>query len=507
VRLPFPERVPLDRVAVFAGVLFAVQIFEGTALYFSVGCAAFVFIAAIAFNTAGGLTRTSGAYVFFYSTMVVIIGICYKAYLGEPADSNLVDPGTDIAVYVAGITAMLGAVIVSRRFARKAGLLQNVLKVSGMYRASVGCIVFGIFGSSLIDLLGEEGVSLQRIFLQINQLIPLGIIIGVIYEIRHSRGTRSINLPTAFAIVFYFFFLGLLGYSKQGMLTPLMCWALPVCALRYRLSGAQILSCLLGVSMIFYFLVPYAQYGRGVYQGENPSFSKRVSTALSLIEHPGDTRKKYLDTLVGAGGGYYNSPQGFWDRLQFISVDDGLVNATDHGHVFGLWPVKACFLNAIPHIIWPDKPDLRLGNTYTHEFAPNMPEEDTTTGISYSAIAEGYHWAKWVGVLIVAPLIWVLAFLVFDLLFGDLRATPWGLLVLAELGHAAPEGMLSGLIGFMTIGAETLIFCAVFATWIAPHFATFVLGPERSRIPRVRSFSGPLPPQPNRMTDPGNCAL
>ena len=494
MRLPFPERVPLDRVAVFAGVLFAVQIFEGTDLYFSFGCAAFVLIAAVAFNTAGGLTRMSGAYVFFYSLLVVIIGLCYKAYLGEPANSNLVDPNSDIAVYVGGITAMLGAVIVSRRFSRKIGLLQNLLKESGMYRAAVGCIVFGLGGQSIIGLLGENGIALQRIFLQINQLIPLGIIIGVMYEIRHSRGTRSISLPITFAIAYYFFYWGLLGFSKQGMLTPLICWALPICALRYRLSGAQMLSCVVGVFIIFYYLVPYAQYGRNV--AIEPGFSQQVALSARLLEHPNDTRKKYQENTGAAASGYYNTAQGFWDRLQFISVDDGLINVTDQGKVFGLWPIKACFLNAIPHIIWPDKPDLRLGNTYTHEFARNMPEEDTTTGISYSATAEAYHWAKWVGVFIAAPLIWILVFLVFDLLFGDLRTTPWGLLVIAELGHTAPEGMLSGLIGFLTFGVEALLFCAVFATYVAPHFATLVLGPNRSEITRIHAIPASSHPSP-----------
>src|ERR1035437_9070281 len=63
--------------------------------------------AALYFSAAGGLTRASGAYVFFYSLLVVIVGICYKAYLGEPAQSNLRDPRTDIEIYVGSITAML----------------------------------------------------------------------------------------------------------------------------------------------------------------------------------------------------------------------------------------------------------------------------------------------------------------------------------------------------------------------------------------------------------------
>ena len=100
MRIPFPERVPIDRAAIFAFALFVIQRLEGTTLFFSSGCFLFILIAVFAFNTAGGLTRASGAYIFFYAVLVVIIGICYKAWLGEPAQSNLLGPKTDIVAYV-----------------------------------------------------------------------------------------------------------------------------------------------------------------------------------------------------------------------------------------------------------------------------------------------------------------------------------------------------------------------------------------------------------------------
>ena len=92
MRIPFPERVPINRAILFSLVLFTIQRLEGTDLFFATGCAIFILLTAFAFNAAGGLTRASGAYVFFYSVLVVLIGILYKAFLGEPAQSNLLDP-------------------------------------------------------------------------------------------------------------------------------------------------------------------------------------------------------------------------------------------------------------------------------------------------------------------------------------------------------------------------------------------------------------------------------
>jgi hypothetical protein len=499
VRIPFPERIPINRVAIFSVVLFVVQSLEGTALYFRIGCVVFLLLAGFAFNTAGGLTRASGAYVFFYSVLVVVIGLCYKAYLGEPADSNLLDPRTTIEVYVGGMAAMLAAVIVSRRFARKSGLLQGMLRDSEMYRSSIGCIVFGAAAPFLIALLGESATQLQTAFRQLNELIPLGIIIGVMYEIRRSGGTRSINLPITLAAAYYFFFYGVLGFSKQGMLTPFYCWIVPVCALRFRLSALQAISCLLGVFVIFHYLVPYAQYGRD-FVVEGQTTRQRVAIAGRLLEHPEQTRQAFNQVQeaseIGALGEYYNKPQGFWDRLEFISVDDSLINITDQGKIYGLLPIKLAFMNIVPHFIWPNKPDLRFGNLYTHEInGQESYEGDTTTGISFSPTSEAYHMAQWTGVLVVAPLIWCLFFFTFDSLFGDLRTTPWGLLALALISHIAPEGGLTILIYLLTFGAEILIFCALFATWVAPLLATAVLGPERRRATRRISFRPELAPR------------
>jgi hypothetical protein len=490
VRIPFPERIPIEGVALFSLALFVVQQLEGTALYFSIGCVLFVLIATLAFNTAGGLTRASGAYVFFYSVLVVVIGLCYKAYLGEPADSNLHDPHTTIEVYVGGITAMLAAVVVSRRTSRRTGLLQNIMKDSDMYRASIGCMVLGIGGPSLIAMLGPSGAWLGTAFTQLNQLTPLAIILGVMYEIRRSGGTRSMNLPVLLAGLYFFVIYGIVGFSKQGMLTPLACWFVPVCALRFRLSALQVFSCLVLVFVIFQYLVPYSQYGRR-FATTHQTISQRLVIAEELLEHPEDTRQDF-EKEEGGYAGYFNTQQGFWDRLQFISVDDSLIDITDQGKVFGWSPITASFLNAVPHVFWPDKPDLNFGNIYAHEIG-GLSEEDTTTGISFSPTAEAYHMGKWIGVLVAAPLLWFLLFFVFDSLFGDVRTTPWGLLVLALLSHIAPEGAISGAIGILTFGTEALLFCAVFATWVAPVLATVVLGPDRRTVTRRLSF-GSTPP-------------
>jgi hypothetical protein len=501
VRIPFPERVPIDRAALFAAALFIIQKIEGTPLYFCAGCTVFILVAVLAFNAAGGFTRASGAYVFCYSVLVVFIGLCYKAYLGEPAQSNLLDPRTDIEAYVGSMVAMYAAVVVSRRLSRRTGLLQNVLKESDMHRASVGCMLFGGLGVFGIAMLGESASGLLTAFGQINQLIPVGILIGIMYEIRRSGGTRCTNLLVTLGTA-YLFFLGATGFSKSGMILPLFCWLLPICALRYRLSFVQVFGGFLTVFIVFYYLVPFSQYGRSLVT-ETSTLSDRIDIATNLLEHPNQTRRLFLkgendDAYQGIRGlgSYYNTPQGFWERLQFISVDDQLNNTTDQGHTFGLMPIEFAFINTIPHFIWPNKPSANLGNTYAHEInGEEQGEGDTTTGISFSPTGEAYHLEKWVGIFVLAPLLWCMCFTIYDSLLGDIRQSPWGLLAFALISHLAPEGGIVGTIRLSTFGVEGLIFCAFFAAWFAPALATAVLGPDRRTATPVSHPRRVLPGQ------------
>jgi hypothetical protein len=322
------------------------------------------------------------------------------------------------------------------------------------------------------------------------------------YEIRKSGGTRSVNLPVLVAAGYSFGYYGILGFSKHGMLAPMVAWLLPVAALRYRLSMAQVAGGVVTAFVVFYYLVPYAQYARSN-SPESPSFSGQIGSALTFLSHPQETRELYLasqaDIDMEEATYYYNTPQGFWDRLQFISVDDSLIDITDNGKVFGLSPVTATFLNVIPRVFWPNKPSLGFGNVYAHEIG-NFADDDTTTGISFSPTAEAYHMKRWTGVLVVAPLIWLFVFYVFDSLCGDTRSSAWGLFAVLSISHTAPEGALTGAIYLATYGALSLVFAAFFAAWIAPICSVVVLGVARKPLLPPPALRGPLAARPRLRT-------
>jgi len=137
-------------------------------------------------------------------------------------------------------------------------------------------------------------------------------------------------------------------------------------------------------------------------------------------------------TLEDRVQGYFNTPQGFFDRLQMISIDDALNNHTQQFGTYGILPVIQSFENLIPRFIWPDKPPLLSGNTYAHEVGL-LAEADTSTGVSFSSTAVAFHLLGWPGIFLLAPAIWLLLFTIFDSLCGDVRKAPWGLLVMVAI--------------------------------------------------------------------------
>ena len=478
----------------FAAVLVLLEQVQGTSKLFSMLAFLFVLVAGVTFNLAGGLTRASGGYVFFYSLLGVIIGLVTKAVLGERADSNLLQPIATMEVFLGGICAMLVAVYVSRRLTRRRAFLQNAVPPEKMQDATLGCLLTGstlyVFGS----LLPIGGGSLLSALNQLNRFMQLAIILGVTHQIRKSGGTRSVNGPALVASVIIFVMIGILGFSKEAMLTPVLCWFVAAGAQRYRVTVPQVAGAAVAVAVLFYYLVPYSQDGRN-YRSESGSVRQNAHTALALLSNIGVVRDRYEETSryeasLGSTG-YFNRPQGILDRLQMISVDDKLIDVTERGAVFGLTPVAVDFENLIPHFLWPDKPTPFFGNVFAHEVG-GLDVDDTTTGVSFTASGEAYHLDKWAGVLVVAPLIWILLFVTMDSLCGDVRKSPWGLLVIALFAHVAPEGMLDGAIYTFGYGSLSVIFGALTSAYVMPALGRLSTG-SRTRVDLANVVVRPLP--------------
>ncbi|WP_260736745.1 hypothetical protein [Tunturiibacter lichenicola] len=493
MRLPFPEKLPLVPVFYFAVILCAIQQLQGTNSTFSLLSFFYILAAAIAFNIAGGFTRTTGSFIFFNSILGAILGLCVKAYLGESADSNLQSPILTMSVYLFGMCMMMLAAYLSRKVVPRQALLGKMVTDANMQTATVGSMVIGVLITFAGYVLPNGNGTVFSALNQLNRFVPLAIFLGVLNTIRRSGGTRSTNLPVLISGAFLVTN-GILGYSKETMIAPFVCWLLAAASQRFNMSRSQLVGGAIVTFLIFYYLVPYSQYGR-VFKEESGAVN--IQTSLSLLTNIGEVRKDYFESAQDATDeriqGWFDNPEGFFDRLQMVSIDDAIINHTKLFGTFGGYPVIQSFENVVPHFIWPNKPALLSGNVYAHEVGL-LAEGDESTGVSFSSTAIAYHLLGWFGVFLLAPALWFLLFTVFDSLCGDTRKSPWGLIVLVLYSHAAPEGDINHIIYMIFFSAFGVIFAAVIGAYVTPIVGTFLIGPEGIMLrtaPRIRSVPRP----------------
>jgi hypothetical protein len=490
MRIPFPTRIPIKYLTLFAVVVAALQLAERTTVHFTLFAFLFIMMAGVAFNVAGGLSQVSGNYIFFFSTLTAIIGWIVKIVVGEAADSNLLVPELTVEVYAGTMFSMLVAVILSKRVTPKEPWLKNFLTDDNARASAIGCTVVGIFLLVANYVIPRAAGDLLSAAEQVNPWPLIAMIIAIQYEIRRSGGTRSLNAIAVMAGASLFIFSGILGFSKSGLFTPLLAYVVAAASLGFRFSLKQVVIGFLGLYFMLHFMVPYSQYGRTFKSSRDASWAllrENAEAAVTQLSDLGSLRRNYDESVTGdrsegALGSYFNSDQGLFDRLHMIGPDDKLIDATEEGrNQYGLYPIWYAVINIVPHFIWKDKPDYAFGNLYLHEIM-FYQGDDYTTGISFSPAGQAYHMAKWYSVFFVAPIIFFVTFVFFDSLCGDLRLSPWGLVAAAVFSHIAPEGMLILPISEIAHTGLNITLAAYFCAYVLPILGGLIIGPQKKRL-------------------------
>lgn len=485
MRIQLPTRIPLSKALLFTGVLVLVELLEGTWPLYALLVFCYFMFSVMAFNVAGGFTRPSGAYIFFYSTLAGGVGTVYKALLGQAAQTHLEAPLITIAVYAATTVTLLLAAFVARKIATSREGIAGVLHVPrlNLNTAALGCVVMVVLIDNAYAIFPGGAGSILHAITMVNYFLPLGILLGTIAAVRNSGGRHSVSLLTLSAMV-YAMALAMASFSKQAMFTPFVCWFLGAAWAGFQLRQRHILAILVFAFVAQEFLVPLANVGREEITDE--SASTRFALVERYVEHPfrlREVNEQRLSGYLGLSIWYFGTPQGIFDRFTMLPNDAQLVAYTAEGHYFGYLPLYVYFQNWVPHIINPHKLEGTIvgGNRYAHELG-QLADEDWTTGISYTPSAEAFHIDGWTSVLIAQPFIFLLLFVTTDAICGDLRSQPWGLLPMLVFAHIAPEGLLGAAINYVWLGNVGTVFAIFISGYVAPVFGRLLKGRDRTPI-------------------------
>ncbi|MGI4853230.1 MAG: hypothetical protein ACRYF4_04170 [Janthinobacterium lividum] len=476
MKLALPTHIPVRYAASFSLILLALELAEGTPLLLALTAQAFVLVATVAFNIAGGLAYPSGACIFFNAMLSLIVGLVVKAVLGEPLNSNLSMPQQTMLIYLAGMVFILVAVYFSTRLRTKRGLLERLDPAQRVDQVGIGCILIAFFVPYLIP------ASLQGTFSQFNSaFVYFAILLPVYYRVKQTDGMRSFHYVAFIGWVYLTYTYGVVGLSKQGLFGPSVAWALAAAAAGYRVTLARVVVLSATAVLAVTLLTPYSQLARN-YRGE----ANESEMTTQLLMHPFETRAQYNELLrqsyvTGADYHWFDEPQGLLDRLTMIPVDDALVWSTENvrpGSPLALW---SYVLNMVPRYLYPGKPTLLWGNVYAHDIGL-IGENDESTGISFTPYADAYHTAGWLGVTLLLGLFFFAMFYVCDSVSGSIAKTQWGLVYLIYFSHAASEGMLGMTTYAISTTSVALICGALISTYIAPVIGNLVIFGRRATL-------------------------
>jgi hypothetical protein len=491
MRAPIPDRIKPSYLAVVILFIFVAQELAGTNVLFALLIAVYIALWGTAFNLSGGLRYPSGSFIFANGLLSVVVGFGAKALLFQRGESNLKDPISTMVCYCVGMAGMLVVAYLVQSLRSRLPLLPGFDSNEELNRASIICLVVGIglialFSNSIFT---SEG-SLLSALRQINGFPVMSILLATTYQIHHSKGARSVNWVVVVGIAINVAY-GLVFFGKQGMFIGFLAWFMAAALQDYDFKPKQIIGLTLGLAFMIYYLVPYSQYVR-VYGSRTGSTRENIPIALEYLSDLSRTRQLYLDTIsdydVLDEAHLYDKREGFLDRLIIVAADDQLIDYTNHGHVFGLTPMYTAYANIIPHFLWKNKPSLNGGNAYAHELG-GVADEDTTTGVSFSATADAFHEASWLGLLLLMPVNLFICFLTIDSVAGSARYSQFAMLPIIQMFTIGSDTGLGTSVYLATYGILSL-FVISYTTKTAGPFVINLFRPRRIQTNQAATTTG-----------------
>jgi len=507
MRLMYPTRININHVLIVAAMLLFAQLLDGTDPVFAFLACLTVVLSALAFNVLDGLGTVSGAFVIFMAIPTFFVLILIKVMTWEPSDKHFMWPLVTISATALGWAGILVAAALSRKFVTRRNLIHFTARdLENLKNTSAGLLAIGLFSQILLTnySTGQNG-SIWAVLNQLNIFIPFATILATYYEICISGGKRSMNWIVVVSILYVAGF-GFIAASKQGMYAPFFSYFLVCGALEYRFRPLQVILILAWLAFAVGFLFPWAQYARSMTR--QSTLTGTVNATIGLLRDP-DTipamYRWYAESLrknedVNQVSLCYDHPHGLWDRESLICQDDRLIDLTQHTGTIGPDYLIAGFEMIVPHMIWPGRANLSLGNLYGRETSQTS-DEDYTTAVAFAPVGDAFREFGWSGVAVVMPIMYFFTFIILNAVFGDARESPWGLVLVAYAAAVAPGVLLPVHPQLWGHYIPIILFIVWITRYVAPQVGVLfgfrkvqarIVTPGAELVPKGREAGTPL---------------
>jgi len=440
-----------------------VQLIQGTDPVFAVLMMVAQASAMIAFNLLGGMTHMTGAFCFFAILPTVAIPEFAHLALGQPGDFNLVHPLKTAAVCAVFFVCVMTAARMVSLMRRPVALLEHIkfsiveLRIISALACFVALTI--VFRDLTFDGRVPDGSLLAALNHFYPFLIAISVMMATYVRIATTGGKSVLSGYVAFLLVLAVI-PGILSASKEGMLTPLLCWMVVVASSRHRFSWYGILGLAAVLFVAWTYVYPFSQNARSPIRAAN-TLTDKTSLIVDYFRDPTQFGDSTSTTDKSTEFGSSTSKVSIVARYSTLLSIDMIVDADQKLGYTGIERYLPVLVSVIPHALWPDRPAPITTNELGHKAGFNIWVGDTTTGIAIGSPGLFFDLGGWLALIVYTLLCFGLFFFIAIRIVGTSTSSIWGLVLIGTegnlAGNASPETMFSIGVTFVGMFIITIV--------------------------------------------------
>jgi hypothetical protein len=455
MRIPFPKTIPIRPLLIILMAMILVQLIQGTDPAFAVLMLVAQLAAAVAFNRMGGMTHMAGAFCLFSILPNVTVPEITHLLLRQSGDYNLQHPFLTASVCAVFFTCVMIAAFLVSSIRHPVAFLDHI--EFSIFELRVISVLSGLFAVSIaikfltLDAPPEDGSLFAAVSHFGNILFIMSIMLATHVRIVGTNGKSVMSWYVALLLIFAIAS-GIISASKEGMLTPIMCWFLVVASSKYRFSWFGTLPLGAALFVVWAFVYPFSQNARFPVHAAT-TLTDKVDVIIQFFRDPSQFPDATSNFEESSEYGTASSKVNIIKRYSLLQSIDMLVDADQRSGYTSFDRYVPALFSIIPHALWPDRPVPISSNELGHKAGFSMNEEDTATGIEIGSPALFFDMGGWLAVIVYALLCFTVYFLATVRLLGTLESGVWGLVPIGVEAHlascASPAGMFSLLVTYL----------------------------------------------------------